>query len=484
MRIALINVSGRLSTEGSRLISALLKRDGHTVKFIFLPRKSPLLYALEEIQALDEVIKEVDLIMIAIYSLFAPRAVQVTKFIRNHYPGMMVIWGGPHCISAPKLSLRYADGVCFAEGDQAVVDLVNKLERGLEFIDTPNMAFNINGKQIINDVLPPFEDLDALPYPDYDTEDHYLLDRGLFPMTKELFVKHMTRYPFGKPTLWVLTSRGCPHRCSYCNNCRYISMYGRNPIRFRSVDSFISELQNSLKHQDCFERVGFGDDDFFMRSKPQLEEFSLKYKRKIDLPFIVAASANTYSREKLEILLDAGIKVIQVGVQSGSQRVLTEVFDRRVSVSKTLKVMREIDTYYESHGLRLILDFIIDIPYENETDILDTYFYLLDVPQRVRVNVFVLTFFPGSPIYERALRDGYIEPFSMNAFRNYFSRNIMFQNNYATLLIVFSQLLRYLKVLRYVPKWFLKALGLSPLRAVANLFPRNFYAFLIKIIRT
>ncbi|MBW1766141.1 MAG: radical SAM protein [Deltaproteobacteria bacterium] len=483
MIIALINVSGRLSTEGSRLISALLVRAGHSVKSVFLARKIPLLYEQKEIERLHEILRGVDLVMIAVYSLFAVRAVQITRFIHKNYPGMKVIWGGPHCISAPELSLRYADAVCFAEGDQVIVDFVNKIEGGIDHTDTPNMAFNINGENYINNVLPPFSDLDSLPFPDYDLDNQFLLDQELYQMTRDLFIRYSTQYPFTTPTLWILTSRGCPHRCSYCNNCRYISMHGRNPMRFRSVDNFISELEHALRTLDFFERVGFGDDDFLMRPMGQLEDFAEKYKDKIGLPFLIGASANTYKKEKMEILLDAGIEVLQIGVQSGSQRVLDEVFDRKISITKTMNTVRRIEPFYKTHGLQLILDFIIDTPYETEDDIIQTYYCLINIPQHVRINVFVLTFFPGSPIYDRALDDGYIEPFSEKTFRHYSSHNIIYQNNYATFLVVIVQTLRHLKLLQYIPRRALDVLGSTSVRGAAAIVPEPVYAFLIKIFR-
>ena len=483
MKIALINVSGRLSSEGSHLISSLLKRAGHTVKSVFLSRKFPILYERKEIELLDEIIRDVDLIMIAVYSAFSIRAAQITEFVREKYPGMKIIWGGPHCISAPELSLDYADIVCFAEGDEAVVDLVDKMDACKDYTDTPNMAFNIKGNRIINNVLPPFSDLDSLPYPDYDLDNQFLLDQGLFQMTKDLLERFYVRYPFTKPTFWILTARGCPNRCSYCNNCRYIAIYGHNPMRFRRVDNFISELEYLVGDLGFFEGVGFGDDDFFVRPVSQIEDFAAKYKKKIGLPFIVGVSANTFKKEKMEILLDAGMKVIQMGVQSGSQRVLEEVFDRKVSVSKTIKSTRQIIPYNRSHGLQLILDFIIDTPYETIEDILKTFCCLIDIPQEVRVNAFVLTFFPGTPIYERALRDGFIKPFSINTFRHYRSRNIIYQKNYAMFLVLMIQLLRNKQLLQYIPKRVLTALISMPAITIASIFTKSFYSYIIKHLR-
>ena len=101
--------------------------------------------------------------MVAVYSSYAVRAVQVTQYIHKKFPGMKVIWEGPHCISVPELGLRYADGICFSEGDQAVVDFAGRLEAGSDYLHTPNMAFNVNRSHLVNEVLPPFADLDSLP---------------------------------------------------------------------------------------------------------------------------------------------------------------------------------------------------------------------------------------------------------------------------------------------------------------------------------
>lgn len=484
MKIVLINVSGRLSSDGSRLISALLKRAGHQVTSVFLSRPEPLNYSPDELELLYEILKETDLVMVAVYSSYAIRAIQVTKFVHKKFPGMKVIWGGPHCIAVPELGLRYADGICFSEGDQVVVDFVNRLEAGTNYINTPNMAFSVNGDHILNDVLPPFNDLDSLPYYDYNLEDQFLLDQGLFQITKELLKERLAGYPYYVPILYFLTSRGCPHNCSYCNNCRYVALFGRNTMRFYSVDRVVEELEYTLKHLGFIEVIIFGDDDFFMRSRKDLERFAETYKKKIGLPFGVALSANTYSKEKIEILLESGLKVVQLGVQSGSQRVLNEVYNRKIQVSKTSKAVHQITSYHKTHGLDLLLDFIIDNPYETTNDIIQTYKYILDVPLHVRINIFFLAFFPGTPIYDRALKDGFIKSFNEKEFRFYTRSSVRYQKNYETFLILLVRYLRnHRRLWRNYTKYLMIALGNYPARKIASILPRSLYAFLSKSVQ-
>jgi anaerobic magnesium-protoporphyrin IX monomethyl ester cyclase len=481
MKITLFNVSGRLSSDGSRLISSLLKRAGHRVRCIFMARPEPLTYALHELDLLEGLLKDTDLVMVAVYSSYAVRAAQVTEYVHRKYPGMKVIWGGPHCISAIGLSLVYADGVCFSEGDTAVVELVRRMEEGTEYWKTPNMAFTMNGEQIRNPILPQFSDLDSLPYYDYDLNDHYLLDGALFQMSKEILKQRLAGYPYYIPILWYLTSRGCPHRCTYCNNCRYVSMFGANTMRFLSVERVVRELESLLDRFDFFRLIGFGDDDFFMRSQAEIEQFAEIYKERIGLPFGVSLSARTYSKEKLEALLRAGLRAVQMGVQSASQRVLDEVYERKISVSRAKSVVSAIAPYQRTHTLDFFLDFIIDNPYETRDDIIKTYFFLTDLPSQVAINIFFLAFFPGTILYERAIRDGIIEPFSEKGFRFYTRSRLRYQTNYETFLIL---LLRYLrrnyKWSRYAPKFLLRMLGMRAARIVASFVPGTVYASLSK----
>ncbi len=446
----------------------------------FLARLEPLEYSQQELEALDELIREAELVFMAVYSFYAFRAVQITNYIHRKYPGLKVIWGGPHCISAPELSLRHADGVCFSEGDQAVVELVHRLENQTDYLSTPNMAFKVNGKLQINQVLPPFSDLDSLPYYDYDLENHFLLNQGLYPMSKKIFQKRNTVYPYNAPIIYLVTSRGCPHHCSYCNNSRYLAMFGRHTLRFYSLDRILAELEQILHQYEFFRLVGFGDDDFFSRPARELAEFAEKYKKRINLPFAIAISANAYHQEKMDLLLNAGLKIVQMGVQSGSQRVLDEVYQRKIKVSKTKEVVRQLEPLLREKRLDLLLDFIIDSPFENPEDIIETYNYLTELPPGATVNFFSLAFLPGTPIYERALKELIIEPYSEQGFRSFVRVQVKYQKNYEMFLVLLLRHLQGHPRLRFLlPRILLRNLSRKWVRKIAALLPPSFYERLL-----
>lgn len=172
----------------------------------------------------------------------------------------------------PEQSLRCADGVCFAEGDVAVVELVNSIERGSDYENTPNMAFKVNGSYKKNKVLSPLHDMDNLPYYDYDLNDNFVFDNDLSPhLTWESSKRCFSKYPFGEPTYTILISRGCPFACTYCTNVRQIDMYGRIPMRFMSIKRLIDETEYITKRFDFIKYVAFADDDFLVRDKKIVE---------------------------------------------------------------------------------------------------------------------------------------------------------------------------------------------------------------------
>jgi anaerobic magnesium-protoporphyrin IX monomethyl ester cyclase len=186
----------------------------------------------------------------------------------------------------------------------------------------------------------------------------------------------------------------------------------------------------------------------------------------------------------MEMLLDGGLKFIQMGVQSGSQRMMDEVYDRKIKITRTKEVIHQITPYHASHNLDFLLDFIIDNPYETKEDVIKTYRYIIDLPLHVIVNVFFLAFFPGTPIYDRALKDGIIQPFDEKAFRFYIKSRVQYQRNYETFLILLE---RYL---RQRPKWrnrvpcsLLHFLSSRAIRWLSRLFPESVYTSLSGLVQ-
>ena len=101
-------------------------------------------------------------------------ALQAAALVRNVCPDAFVLMGGTHATFTPELALRpEVDAVCVGEADGAVPELLDRLERGIDWQDVRNLAVEIDGELVQNPMRPPEQDLDALPFPDRELYFQY-----------------------------------------------------------------------------------------------------------------------------------------------------------------------------------------------------------------------------------------------------------------------------------------------------------------------
>lgn len=494
MRIALFNTTGFYALDGSALVSAILKQAGHQVTRIGLLPFWRLSGHPGARGALDGILRDVDLVMMSVYSDSLAATVEVRELVRKARPDLEVVWGGPHCISAPEQALRYADAVCYAEGDLVAAEIAARFGEGADWLLTPNMALLQDGVVVRSRLLPPLENLDMLPFPDMGLEGQFVLGDELLPLTKELRAARSFGWPINRPSLHLTTGRGCPHRCSYCNNVRFLALHGHHRLRWHSVDYVLRMLEATRATHEFVESFFLADDDFFARSRRDLEAFASGYRERIALPFGVAMSPSTFDEAKLDALLAAGLEFIQMGIQSGSQRVCTEVFDRRIEVGRARDVVRRLAR--PRPGGRalsyLFLDIITDNPYETPDDAAQSYGFLLDIhrellatgPTRTVVNLFFLAFSPGTPLFERALKDGTLAEEDLLGPAGDFVRDApLFERSYELFLLALVAFLNVTGKLRLVPLFVLRLLATRPVRRLASLLPGTLYARLATRLR-
>jgi radical SAM superfamily enzyme YgiQ (UPF0313 family) len=109
---------------------------------------------------------------------------------------------------------------------------------------------------------------------------------------------------------------------------------------------------------------------------------------------------------KVRMMRDAGLWATTMGIQSGSERIRRECYERETSDDEIVRACELLDRY----GVIRNLDFIGDNPYETEEDRRATVNLLARLPKPFYFNYFSLTYFPGVELTDRALRDGLIRP--------------------------------------------------------------------------
>jgi len=434
MRVTFINFNAELSADGSRVLSAILKARGHRVKMLFTPEigSSPIRIQDDEFRA---AFGDTQLFLFSFMSPYLEWAIHATQYVRKILPEVPILWGGVHPTAMPEDCLRYCDIVGRGECDDTLPELVEKMERGEDYRKTQNFWFR-DGAEIVENPLRELPvDLDTVVRaPDMQLEDHWILHEGhLQPMSEELFRKHHTIYYFNEPTYICHTDRGCPFVCTYCYNSEWANIYGfqARKIRYRSIAKVIEELQAIKDRYPWYGYVGFSDDDFLHRKQSFLEEFLGVYKEKIGLPFAINVIPNSCHPDKVKLCMDAGLQVVQIGVQSGSER-LTKEYKRNVSNTHLMRAVTLFDEYRQKgYKIKINCDFILDNPWETDEDILESIDLFQKFPPACETNLFSLTFYPGTTIYKQALEEGIISD-SYDVFTRAFNIQTRREHRYLT----------------------------------------------------
>jgi len=402
MKLLLISLQSNASIVGLKYIAAHVRAKGHDSKILLIPGylESTLHPSLELF------IKnyQPDLIGIGLMSIEFYPAKNITRLLKETFD-VPIIWGGLHVILKPDECIHYVDYVCSGEGENAVLSLLEHLgQKGRDEVpDIQNIWVN-HGGQIIEKKAMPETDLDALPVIEYIPDYFYGFHNGSIYNYSEhprLFRRHAL---YGGTCHMMITTRGCPFYCGYCANAYTMKVFGKE-IRKRSVDNCIEELK-LVKKDPYVLYINFEDDWFFSHDREWMRTFSEEYKRHINLPFMVRVFPGVLDREKLFLLRDAGLSLVIMGVQSGSDRVNFEIYNRKVkfsSVSKAAELIHEsrVAPYYEM---------IADNPYETEADTMECIDAMAGLKRPYVISLSHLTFFPGTLLTERALKENIIDP--------------------------------------------------------------------------
>ncbi|HNB54213.1 MAG TPA: radical SAM protein, partial [Anaerolineales bacterium] len=418
-RIGLISPYGNLSAIGLRYISACLRDAGWQTRMIFLPdpdevfykvKTPPQNYASTLLDQVVELCRGLDLVGITVMSNYFGRARALTKAIHQNL-GIPVIWGGIHPTVRPEESLEWADYVCVGEGEEAMIDLVRALETGADTTNIPNIwTRSPSGEVIANPSRAIYPNLDDLPLPDYDLNEHFILfEERVVPITPALLSYHL-KHNFARETklaYMISTTRGCPYRCTFCCDTALADMFPKwRQLRRRSPEKIIGEINTIRNLIPNLEAVMFIDSTFLAVRNEFLEVFSQMYREQVGLPFFIQTTPGTVKEDKIKPLVEAGLVDVGMGMQTGSTRIrhMYERFETNEQILEAGQLLQK----YKAHIPYPTYDLISDNPYETDEDKLETLKLLYELPRPHAIHFFSLTFYPGTKMYEMALKDGLI----------------------------------------------------------------------------
>lgn len=295
-------------------------------------------------------------------------------------PQVVTVLGGPHPTLCPSevLSSEFVDFVVIQEGEYTFFELVSMLKkRENDLRSIKGLGWKQDGKIVINAPREPITHLDQLPFP----------DRELFSLDK---------YPSGSIT--ITASRGCPYSCT---NCQPALNRVCGPFRFRSVSNVIEEVKE-IKKKFGDVLLAFVDNDLTVGRKWITDFCNGLLNEGIKIEWRCEGRINTLSEELMKLMKLAGCKIVDVGIESGSQDVLNKI---RKGI--TLDQVKNVVNFAKKINFPLHAWFMIGIPGETKHDIKDTIEFAkkLDV---VSIGFSIATPWPGTGFYELCKEKGWL----------------------------------------------------------------------------
>ena len=472
MRILLISPYLDITSLSTRQLSSYLKAGGHSVKQVFLPDLESMIensvdfaecYPNEVVEQVAELADGFHLLGMSLMTNYFIKMTHLTRGIKERID-IPVLWGGIHPTVAPEECLDIADYVCVGEGEAALQELADSLQMGIRPAHVKNIWFRDEHGECRNPVREPISDLDEIPFPDYDIEDQYVLvGRKVLPLSEDI-LKEMVRgrIHFTEPhhliyeTMWT---RGCPHHCAYCINNYYRTLYGGfKTVRRRSVDNLIEEIRSIRERFPWFNRINFMDDDFASASNEQLMHFRDRYKKEINCPFYALLSVLSSHEEKMSILFDAGLRRTQIGIQSLSPS--TNRMYRRdfFSREKLLNLAGTVNRVFPPEFCPTY-DVILENPWESLDDRLLTLMGVLELPRPFVLQLYTLTFYPGTELFHKAIDDGIISGTDASYLKENHDKDL----NYLNIL--------FIMVNKRIPNCIIRFLSWKPIPAIMESIP-------------
>ncbi len=292
-----------------------------------------------------------------------------------------VVLGGPHINDFPKesLALEGVDAVVKGEGQQPLLELLKVWEAG-------EVAKGINGVIAHPDDPIPEEDV----YFSNDLDSYPIVDRTLVDYTRYYDV-------MGEGGIFttMVTSRGCPYRCTFCNTPRH-------RYRVQSPERVCDEIEACINLG--IREIYFVDDTFNITNQRVHDLCDEIIRRGLKFSWTVRFRVKGVDRPLLLKMKEAGCARIQLGVEQGTEegllRLKKDVTSREIE--QAFKLCREV-------GVNTVAYFMIGTPVERtRQDVLDTIEYSIRLkPDFVMYNI--LTPFPGTTLYDEGVRDGVLD---------------------------------------------------------------------------
>jgi anaerobic magnesium-protoporphyrin IX monomethyl ester cyclase len=295
-----------------------------------------------------------------------------------------ILVGGPHVTA---LTEETMENDCFdiavlGEGELTTIDLIETIQTEDDLSKVRGIAYKHEGRLIRTPQRPYMDNLDALPFP----ARHLLPSLNAYKPTPSAYRK--------LPQATMITSRGCPYHCAFCDR----SVFG-NRYRARTAGNVVDEMELLTTKYGARE-IRFWDDTFNVDQQRVISICDEILRRGLDVTWTCLGRINHMNRAVLEAMAEAGCWQVDYGIESGNQETLNSI-----TKGQTLEMVRKIVKMTNKAGIGVRGFFMLGLPGENEAAMTDTIKFAksLDLTSAV---FHITTPFPGTELYKTARDSG------------------------------------------------------------------------------
>ncbi|MFH1888561.1 MAG: radical SAM protein [Candidatus Omnitrophota bacterium] len=342
-------------------------------------------------EKIEEAIREFNPQVVGITTMFTSYAQDshdIAKLVKRIDNNILVVLGGVHATACYDMvfSDKNVDIVVKGEGEITIVELMRALEKKEAITGIPGTIVRSGGELLNNADRPFIEDLDRLPFP----------QREFLPVDVYLRGARLS-YCMRQPVMGMVTSRGCPCRCSYCG----IHAVWKHTWRARSAANVADEIEYLIRLYGAKE-FHFLDDSISADKQRMHEICDEIIKRKLDIRWTTPNGIAIWTLDELLLkkMRKSGCYRLTFGIESGNEP--TQRF-----IGKIIKFehANRIIKAANSLGMWTLATFIIGFPYETREEIFET----IEFSKKLDIDIAfynVLMPFPTTRVYEIFHKEG------------------------------------------------------------------------------